>query len=123
MLLGRPIIIKYGKFLMLNEKHLAATEKWFGKNGSRAIFIGRLIPVVRHLISIPAGFARMDLLKFSAFTFAGALLWCSILTYAGIFLKENWHIILNYTEIIDLFIAAVIVFAVVFFYFKYTRKK
>ena len=60
----------------------------------------------------------MNLAKFSAFTFAGALLWCAILTYAGIFLKENWHIILNYTEIIDIFIIVLIAAAAVFFFLR-----
>jgi len=122
MLLGRPLILKYGKFLLLNEKHLAITEQWFGKYGSKAIFIGRLIPVVRHLISIPAGLSRMNLLKFSAFTFAGAFLWCTILVYAGIVLKENWQIILGYTEIIDIFVVIGIVVAIVFIYFRYLKK-
>src|SRR3989344_7547109 len=121
MLLGRPILLKYGRFLLLNEKHLALTEQWFAKYGSKAIFIGRLIPVVRHLISIPAGFAKMNILKFSVYTFAGAFLWCSILTYWGIILKENWHTILKYTEIIDIFIAAAIIAVAVFFYFRYVK--
>jgi len=122
MLLGRPLILKYGKFLLLNEKHLAITEQWFGKYGSKAIFIGRLIPVVRHLISIPAGLSRMNLLKFSTFTFSGAFLWCTILVYAGIVLKENWQIILGYTEIIDIFVVIGIVVAIVFIYFRYLKK-
>src|SRR3989344_3587309 len=76
MLLGRPLLLKYGKFLLLRESHLVITEQWFKMHGSKAIFIGRLIPVVRHLISIPAGFARMHLLKFAVFSFAGAPMWC-----------------------------------------------
>ena len=122
MLLGRPIILKYGKFLLLNEKHLAITEKWFSKNGSKAIFIGRLIPVVRHLISIPAGISKMNLAKFSAYTFAGAFLWCAILTYWGIVLKENWQTILHYTEIIDIFVAIAIVAVVFVLYLRYKKK-
>ena len=120
--LGRALIIKYGKFLLLDEKHLAATEQWFARHGSKAIFIGRLLPVVRHLISMPAGFARMNLVKFSAFTFAGALLWCSILAYAGVMLKQNWQLILSYTWIIDIFVAAAILIGAVFFYMRYIRK-
>ena len=122
MLLGRPLLLKYGKFLLLKESHLEITEKWFNKHGSKAIFIGRLIPVVRHLISIPAGFARMNVLRFSVFTFAGALLWCIILVYAGIVLRQNWYVILNYTEIIDIFITIGIVVAVIFFYLRYVKK-
>ena len=122
MLLGRPLLLKYGKLLLLKESHLEITEKWFNKHGSKAIFIGRLIPVVRHLISIPAGFARMNVLRFSVFTFAGALLWCTILVYAGIVLRQNWYVILNYTEIIDIFITIGIVVAVIFFYLRYVKK-
>ena len=121
LFLGMPILLKYGRFLLLNEKHLALTEKWFAKYGSKAIFIGRLIPVVRHIISIPAGFAKMNLLKFSVYTFAGAFLWCSILTYWGIILKDNWHTILKYTEIIDIFIGVAILAATVFIYFRYVK--
>ena len=122
MLLGRPLLLKYGRYLLLRESHLVITEQWFKMHGSKAIFIGRLIPVVRHLISIPAGFARMNLLKFSVFTFAGALLWCSILVYSGMVLKQNWQLILSYTEIIDIFIAVAIVAGAVYFYLRYARK-
>ena len=77
---------KYGKFLFLDLKSLIKTENYFKNHGSITIFISRLLPFVRHLISIPAGFARMKLSKFIIYTILGALFWSTVLVYFGYYL-------------------------------------
>jgi membrane protein DedA with SNARE-associated domain len=104
--LGEPVVLRYGRYLLLNRHHLEWTELFFFRHGGKTIFVSRFIPVVRHLISIPAGLARMSLIPFILFTAAGATLWNGFLTYLGMRLKENWWIIQRYTHIVDYFVVA-----------------
>jgi len=110
---GRPLLLKYGKYLLLNEHHLQATEKFFTKHGDKTIFISRFIPIVRHLISIPAGLGKMNLFKFCLYTILGAGLWNSFLTYLGYYLGSQWHEIRKYSEVVDVVLIILIVVAVV----------
>jgi len=87
---GRPLILKYGKYLLLNNQHLEMTEKFFTKHGDITIFISRLLPVVRHLISIPAGMGKMNIYRFLIYTIIGAAIWNGFLTWVGYVLKNNW---------------------------------
>lgn len=80
---GRWVFVRYGKFVLLSQKSLERTEAFFGRHGEIATFVGRLFPVIRHLISIPAGLARMRLDRFFAYTAAGAGIWCAILLGIG----------------------------------------
>ena len=88
--------------LFLNESHLDWTEKWFKKKGEKTILISRFVPVVRHLISIPAGIARMNLPKFIFFTAIGATVWNFILLYAGFSLGSHWELIHKYSGPLDI---------------------
>ena len=87
---GRRILLRYGKYVLISKGELDKAEAWFDKYGERAVFVGRLLPVVRSFISIPAGLARMNLWRFSLYTFAGSFIWSLILAYAGFILGENW---------------------------------
>jgi membrane protein DedA with SNARE-associated domain len=80
---GEPLLRKYGKYVLISDRSLAKTEIFFRRHGEISTLIGRLLPVVRHLISIPAGVSRMRLGKFVGFTALGAGIWCAILTYLG----------------------------------------
>ncbi len=91
--LGRPLIVKYGTYVLISEKKLARVEAFFLKHGEISTFIGRLIPVVRHLISLPAGIAGMNHLKFSLYTLLGAAIWCTVLTYFGYFIGAEQDVI------------------------------
>ena len=99
---GRPLVERFGKYLLLDKHHLDLTEKYFQKKGDLTILICRFIPVVRHLISIPAGMVKMKIWKFCLYTIIGAACWNAILTYVGITLKSNWDEILKYSSAIDM---------------------
>ncbi len=120
---GRPLIIKYGKYLLLNEHHLDLTESFFKKFGQKTIFFSRFIPVVRHFISLPAGAAKMNVWIFSIYTVAGAALWNSFLTWLGYRLGSNWSIIRNYSEKLDIIIVVLIVFGIGYLFYKNEKKK
>jgi membrane protein DedA with SNARE-associated domain len=81
--IGEPVLRRYGKFVLISERSLDRTEAFFRRHGEISTFVGRLLPVIRHLISIPAGISRMALGRFVAFTALGAGIWCGILTYLG----------------------------------------
>jgi membrane protein DedA with SNARE-associated domain len=82
-LIGRPLIVKYGRFVFLSPKKLESAEQWLARYEAGGVFFARLLPVVRHLISIPAGIVRMNFGLFSSMTLAGSALWCWILAYLG----------------------------------------
>jgi membrane protein DedA with SNARE-associated domain len=93
-ILGRPLVLKYGKYLLITEKKLRGADRWMIKYGSSGIFIARLLPVVRHLISIPAGIIGMRYYTFSLMTLLGSFLWCTVLALFGIMMRhEMWAII------------------------------
>ncbi len=88
-LIGRPLIQRYGKYVLLSQKNLLRSERFFAEHGEISTLIGRLFPVVRHLVSIPAGLHRMPLPKFILYTGVGAAIWCAILTSIGYFLGQH----------------------------------
>ncbi|HEY2825580.1 MAG TPA: DedA family protein [Gemmatimonadales bacterium] len=81
--LGRPVLHRYGKYFLVREQALNKAEAFFLRHGEVSTFVGRLLPVVRHLISIPAGLARMSVARFAMYTALGAGLWCTVLTSIG----------------------------------------
>ena len=99
---GQPIVLKAGRYLFSNHEHLGWTERWFAKNGSWTILVGRFIPVVRHLISIPAGLGRMNVWRFSIFTLVGATIWNTFLLYCGYKLRQNWTLVQQYSHELDI---------------------
>ena len=88
-LIGRPLIQRYGKYVLLSEKNLQRSERFFAQHSEISTLIGRLFPVIRHLISIPAGLHRMPLGRFILYTGVGAAIWCAILTWIGYFLGQH----------------------------------
>ena len=119
---GKPLIMRFGKYLLISEHELDWTMNWFQKRGELTIFVSRFIPVVRHLISVPAGIGRMDLRKFIIYTFAGATLWCAILTYAGMLLQEYWEKVHSYTEKFDIPVLILIGLFCVFYIYHHIKK-
>lgn len=118
---GRAVVERYGKYLFLNVHHLEATERFFARYGEWTIFASRFIPVVRHLISIPAGMGKMPLLKFCIYTIVGAGLWNGFLAWVGYTLGQNWQSVQRYGRIID--IAVLVAMLLVFLYFVYRHAR
>ncbi|MFT4967352.1 MAG: membrane protein DedA with SNARE-associated domain [Candidatus Deianiraeaceae bacterium] len=120
--LGRPLIIRYGQYIMLPKEKLYKIEVFFTKYGSISIFIGRLLPIVRHFISIPAGFAKMNIWLFTLYTILGSALWMFILTTIGYYLGDNMDKIHIAMPIIKLAILLFIV-AFLFYFFCHIYRK
>jgi membrane protein DedA with SNARE-associated domain len=89
VLIGEPVLRRLGKYVLISNSALDRTEQYFLRHGEISTFVGRLLPVIRHLISIPAGLARMKLPRFIAFTALGAGIWCGVLTYLGWFAGKH----------------------------------
>jgi membrane protein DedA with SNARE-associated domain len=81
---GRPLVMRYGKYVFILPEKVEKAERWSAHYGAMGIFISRLLPVVRHLIGIPAGIVRMNYLKFSTYTLLGSSIWCAVLCYVGV---------------------------------------
>jgi membrane protein DedA with SNARE-associated domain len=96
--LGRPLILKYGRYLLIPPDKFQRVEAFFLQHGEISTFIGRLLPVIRHLISIPAGVAGMHHLRFSLYTLLGAGLWCSILTWIGYAIGQNQELVVAWSH-------------------------
>ncbi len=119
---GRPTILKYGKYILLSEKHLKKTEKFFKRRGEMTVFVSRLLPVVRTFISLPAGIAKMEIKKFTVYTFLGCLPWCYALTYVGYWLGPRWRSVMAAFRQFDIvIIIAIIIFII--WYIWYVRKE
>jgi membrane protein DedA with SNARE-associated domain len=116
---GRPIVERFGKYLLLDKKDLDLTERFFQKRGDITIFISRFIPIVRHLISIPAGIGKMNIYKFCIYTIIGAGLWNAFLTYMGFILKNNWKEIMKYSHVVDIVVLALLVIFVIYYIYKF----
>jgi membrane protein DedA with SNARE-associated domain len=119
---GRPLILRYGRYVMLQEKHLESAERWFLKWGASAVFFTRLLPVLRTFISIPAGICRMNVVTFAVLTTLGSVLWCFALTYAGYLLGPEWDSIIGFFEPFEVFIVAGAIAVVLYYYLCYRRR-
>ena len=120
---GNAFIKRYGKYFLLDEHDLKKTEAWFKKSGERTIFISRFIPVVRHLISIPAGIGKMNLTKFSVYTLIGATIWNTFLAYLGYLLGENWESVKKYSEPLSIISAVILVILAIYFIYRHIKHK
>ncbi len=125
--LGRTIIFeliehKFARFLLLNKEKIEKSEKLFLKYGGRATFFGRMLPAIRQLISLPAGFVRMNFGKFLGFTFLGSFLWVSVLALLGFYFGENEAVLSQYYNEITFFVVGFVVLFFVFNYFLRRRR-
>lgn len=125
--LGRKVIYKlanssWAKFFLINEEKLKASEEYFRAHGKASTFIGRLVPGVRHLISIPAGLAKMNLWDFMGYTIAGAGIWSAILTLLGYWFGANQAQIKNYYHLIAIVGGSIFFLFVVYLIVKTKRQ-
>ena len=120
---GNRFVLRFGKYLLLDSEDLKKTEEWFALRGEKTVLISRFIPVVRHLISIPAGIGRMDLKKFLIYTLIGATAWNGILAYVGYKLGEHWEDVRVYSEPLSMVMAGVIVVVGGYFVYRHVKHK
>ena len=120
---GKPLLERYGKYILVRPADIEKTHAFFEQYGARTIFIARFLPVVRHIISIPAGIARMRLLPFFALTFAGASLWGGGLMVLGYQLGDNWEHVVKTWKKIDLFVGVTFILVAIYFVVQFVRKR
>jgi membrane protein DedA with SNARE-associated domain len=124
--MGEPFIKRFGRFFLLNMDDLNATKKFFSRFGEITIFLSRFIPVIRHLISLPAGMGKMNLLRFSIYTIIGAGLWNSFLAWVGFKLKQKWSTVMKYSQTIDHVVIVILILLLGYFIYSHiirARKK
>lgn len=115
------IVHKYGKFVGISHKDFTKTMTWFERHGAQLVFFGRLVPLIRSLVSIPAGLTGMSLKKFLFFTALGSGIWNSIWITTGYFLGENWAQADRFAQILDLVVYLAVIVIGVFLLVKFTR--
>lgn len=105
---GRPVLARFGRYFFISEDEVEKAERFFARWGTWAVFFGRMVPLVRSFISIPAGVARMDLKLFTIYTFAGSVVWATFLAGLGYKLGENWEDIRAFMGPADIVVAVVL---------------
>lgn len=122
--LGRPLLVKYGKYFFISNESIEKADKFFSKHGHVSTLVGRLLPVIRQYISLPAGIARMPLSTFTIFTTIGAGAWVVVLTLAGYMLGEHQDLLKEYLHVITLScIALAVIIAAVYVMILRHRKQ
>jgi membrane protein DedA with SNARE-associated domain len=119
---GEPLLLGPGRYVGIRRHHLELADGWFRRWGLFAVFIGRVLPVIRTYISFPAGLARIDVSKFSVLTFVGALPWCAALALVGYLLGRNYERISGPVEKAAIVIALLVAVAVVIWYVRGRRE-
>lgn len=118
---GRPLIEKYGRYILISKHDLNTADRWFKKHGEATVFIGRLLPVIRTYISFPAGISEMKLPKFILYTFLGALPWIGVLAYLGTKMGSNWGIIREKLHSFDLAIVIGLIVLIVLYIWRHIK--
>lgn len=120
---GRPLIEKYGRYLLISRRDLDRADRWFERFGDVAVFVGRLLPVVRTFISLPAGIARVRLLRFVVLTFLGSYLWCLALAWIGVKMGEHWDELEVYFHRFDILIVVVAIAGLAWYVRRHVKAK
>lgn len=110
---GKPFLVRYGKYFLIRQHDIAKTEAFFAKHGKATILIARFLPVIRHVISVPAGIARMPLPGFFLQTFIGSTIWGGALILLGYYVGSNWEVFATTLKRVDLLIGAILVLGLV----------
>ncbi|MCL4459015.1 MAG: DedA family protein [Chloroflexi bacterium] len=119
---GRPLLLAYGKYILITPHDLQTADRWFARYGDLAIFFSRLMPIVRTFISFPAGVARMNFVKFLIYTTIGSFPWSFGLVYAGKIFGDNWAQIRVYLQKFDYLVLAAIVALVILYVYRHVRR-
>jgi membrane protein DedA with SNARE-associated domain len=119
---GRPLLKKYGRYILVSEHDLKQAEHWFARWGDWAAFISRLLPIVRTFISFPAGVVRVPLFRFAVLTFVGSFLWCGALAAAGYWFGSQWELIRTAMRPFDIPIAIVILGGFAYYVYRHVKR-
>ena len=120
---GRPLLEKYGKYILITKDKLNYVDNIFNKYGPITIFLGRILPGIRTFISLPAGISRMNIKKFIIYTILGSLPWTFALGYVGVLLNDKWSIIRGYFHIFDIILGLLIVLFILYLVYKYRKSQ
>lgn len=116
------LVLRFGKFVGIKQRDVDAAFRWFDKYGTFVIFFGRLVPLIRSLVSIPAGLAKMSLIRFSLLTAAGSGIWNALWIYVGIQLEDRWREAESWAKYFDYAIYALVVLMVIIFVTRMIRR-
>ncbi len=119
---GRPLLKRYGRWIMVHEEDMVKADRWFSRWGDWAAFISRLLPIVRTFISFPAGVVKMRFWRFLGFSFVGSFIWCGLLAWGGFVFGSNWEALRAAMRPFDIPIAIVILAAVGYYVYRHIQK-
>lgn len=120
---GRPLIEKYGKYILISKHDLNLADSWFKKYGDWTVFFGRLLPVIRTYISFPAGISKMDIKKFSIYTTLGALPWTLLFGWLGVKMGANWELIREKLHNFDMAIGLFVLLIIFLYVYRHLRQR
>ena len=120
---GRPIVDRYGKYVLLSHHKLEVAERWFGRFGAPAVFFSRVLPIVRTFISLPAGAAKMPFWKFTLYTVVGCVPWVFMLGWVGEKVGQNWKHIQGYMHYVDYVVLIAILGLIVWLVVRWLRRR
>ncbi len=120
---GRPLVERYGKYILVSDEDLEKADRWFARWGDWASFISRLLPIVRTFISFPAGVVRTNFARFTVYSFVGSFIWCGLLALGGYYFGEHWEELRAIMRPFDIPIAIVILAALAYYVYHHVRKR
>jgi membrane protein DedA with SNARE-associated domain len=124
-LLGRPLLMRFGRYVLITPEKIEQAETWAARFGTMGLFISRLLPVIRHLIGIPAGIVRMDYVHFSVATLVGSAIWCAVLAWVGVTAGQDQELKGGSLHRISMWVGGLMVFLGAIYYFfvhRYMRR-
>ena len=119
---GRPVLARFGRYLFISEDEVSNAERFFARWGIWAVFFGRMVPLVRSFISIPAGVARMDLKLFTIFTFAGSVIWATLLAAIGYKMGANWEKIQEWMGPADIIVVLILAVGLAWYIYRQVKQ-
>jgi len=120
---GRPLLERYGRYVLISHHDLELADRWFARWGEATVFFSRMLPIVRTFISVPAGIARMPLWRFLLFSILGAVPWVMLLVWGGLVLGDNWSQLKSSLRGLDYVVAAALVGLVALFVWRHVRRR
>ena len=119
---GRPLLERYGRYVLIDAHDLDVADRWFARYGDFAVFIARVVPIVRSVISIPAGVSRMRLWRFTLFSALGTIPWCMLLVWLGMVLGERWSEVSDLLRPVEYAAYVIVAAAIAFFLWRQLRR-